>query len=141
MNKHRANFLLFISTTEIKERVNEIRNQINIPERIFSEISNKELGDIIENWIFEMADRCDEIEESYEFRKELTDIKEKLNKGEITNKQAAELKQELNLKLPINYLTHSINEIVIKYKLPKFYDFALRDYITTGRIQKRFCIK
>ncbi len=52
-----------------------------------------------------------------------------------TTNGAKELCEKLNLKIPINYLSHSIKEIIEQYNLPSFYDYPLRTYITSGFIK------
>ncbi len=134
-NKHDDNFLLFLSTPTISKKIEEIRKFIEIPKEIFNNTSDEEIDRLYEQWIMHMAEKAEEISDSISFQNELKEIRSNLESGKIKQREAKELSEKLNLKIPINYLSHSIKEMIGQYNLPSFYDYPLRTYITSGVIK------
>ncbi len=88
-----------------------------------------------EAWTEKMSDRSDDIIESEEYKKQIDGIRDKLNKEEI-NLSTAKKQSELlgNTKLPWNYLSHAVEYIIKKFRLPAHFDYQLRQYIFFGQI-------
>lgn len=133
-NKHTDNILLFLATPAISKRIDEIREFIKIPAEIFYAPPER-ASKLYLQWFIDIAEDSDAVITSSFFKNELKKIKDDLKIKKIDQRKARELSEKLKLKIPINYLSYSIKELIAEYNLPSFYEYSLRTYITCGAIK------
>lgn len=129
--KNRDNIKLLISYPEFQKVIKKTRLYLGIPESGF-EHGN---GQAIKKWNNEITEKSDEMFMAPELYKELRKIRKKTNRKEISHKQAKMQSNLLHNKMPINYLTNTIKNIIRKLDLPHNYDHFLRGYIISNTIR------
>jgi hypothetical protein len=129
--KNLDNLKLLFSCSEIKEVIATAREYLAIPPNGFSG-PNQEKE--MERWWGEMYRRSNELRESERLHNQVKKIKkevqEKLTPESMAKKQTTLLYQ----KLPENYLTKTVADIIRYYDLPNNYEDSIRTYIISGII-------
>ncbi len=128
LQKHQDNIALLIAYPEFQKEVQKIRSHLNIPH-------NGSWGsNSIEKWMNSMAEKSDQILESPDYLKHESIIRDKLKRKEITIKQANIQMKLLNDRIPFNYLSRSVDMIMVKFQLPRNYDYFVYNYIVANRV-------
>lgn len=130
--KNLENMKLLLTHKPVIEIIEETREHLDIPENGFELPNQKE--DFIK-WDNNMLVECDRIIDSKEFISKESAIRKKRAEKQITRKEARKLSYELYLALPVNFLKHQINRIIIEFNVPENYEFYLRQYILHGIIE------
>lgn len=122
------NMKLLISYPEFQKRVREIRMNLSIPE-----VGIKKYKDM-EQWMRDTSDKDDAIQRSPEYTKEEKRIWSLKRQKKITRNEEEILWEKLLHRLPFNFLTDSVREIMADFNIPENYELFIRMYITTGSI-------
>ncbi|MFA6325513.1 MAG: hypothetical protein WCX46_04785 [Candidatus Paceibacterota bacterium] len=135
-SKHIDNLKLLFSNGKLIEKINQIRSVLEISTEMYcGELSDEEKNLLSKKWTEDTAERSDKIQESKHYNNALKIIGESLKNNGVDIKEAKERSEKINLMLPFNYLSKSIEDIMAEYNIPEHYKNSLRHYIFFGSIQ------
>lgn len=119
--KHEDNLKLLFSDKEFNNYVMNVRKTLDIPRDGF--FSDKE----VEKWFARDYEITDQIVD--ENTPKLRKLKKSLDEDKITYKEYKEKVDEINLRIPTNYLSSELKNILLKFNLPANYKESIRSYI------------
>lgn len=122
------NLKLLLSDSLFNERVRDIRTFLHIPIDGFDSES-KSCDQECKNWQDELCRRSDEVADSQEFWKELKKHRMMLDNKEISYKEYKSLNYELHDKIPVNYLTRSVERLIDEFNVPANYRHSIHNFI------------
>ena len=136
-SKHVDNLKLLLSDKELIHKINEIRSVLEMDPKMFSDKSTDDVKNLLsKKWTEDAIERSDKIHGGEYYNNALKIIRESLKNKEINIKEANERSEKVHLILPFNYLTKSIEDIVVEYNVPEHYRNSIKHYIFFGSIQQ-----
>src|SRR3989338_10314851 len=127
--KNLDNMKLLVSFSEFQDLVKDARKFLDIPDAGL--LDDQESA----SWHTEFVKKSDAIIESKDFQDQFRKVGKKLESGKITRAIANEQLKLLSQKIPINYLTNTVNFIVDKFYLPLNYHNSIRRYILLNKLE------
>ena len=127
---------LLFSDPDFEQTIAETRKFLELPKEGLNEngLSDQNLSKKVQQWHSQMHKRSNELIKSERLRDQVKDIKNKVNKKEIAQLMGRKQGDLLYNKLPENYLTDIVNQLIKECHLPSNYAEYLRIYIISGII-------
>ena len=120
---------LLVSSDKFQEILKTTREYMGIPNGGVPRDAES-----IKNWSYGTGAKTDKMRQSALFRDALKSLHEKLESKKITPKECERELKALHYKLPVNYLTWTIDFIIERFNLPKHFAYFIRQYIVFNKL-------